>query len=227
MPSFAPLDRPVWNTLHAGWAAHSEGGALACRIDPLYGPFGAAADGSRTAQEALAMLVPPTGELWIVEREPAPLPPGTRLLREARLAQMVADEVRGDTDLEPLLLTEEDAAEMRALALMTKPGPFHPLTHRLGRFIGIRENGRLAAMAGERMRLPGLAEVSGVCTHPDHRGRGHAKALMRIVARAMLERDEIPFLHAYADHGATIALYETLGFRVRAEMHMMVVARDG
>lgn len=227
MPSFVPLDRPVWNALQSGWSALSEGGHLARRIDPLYGPFGAAADSSPQAQEALAALVPPGGELWIVERDPIAPPPGTRILREARLAQMVAEDIRGDTDLEPLVLTEDDAAEMRALALMTKPGPFHPLTHRLGRFIGIRENGRLAAMAGERMRLPGLAEVSGVCTHPDHRGRGHAKALMRIVARAMLERDEIPFLHAYADHGATIALYETLGFRVRAEMHMIVVARDG
>src|SRR3546814_1013814 len=89
---------------------------------------------------------------------------------------------------------------MRALALMTRPGPVLPLTHRLGRFIGIREQGRLIAMAGERMRMPGFAEVSGVCTHPDHRGRGHAKRLMRIVAKAMLERGETPFLHAYAAH---------------------------
>ena len=113
---------------------------------------------------------------------------------------------------------------MRALALMTKPGPFLPLTHRLGRFVGIREEGRLIAMAGERMRVPGFAEVSGVCTHPEHRGRGHAKGLMQVVVRTMLQRGETPFLHAYAAHEATVALYETLGFRIRARMHMMVIA---
>lgn len=151
--------------------------------------------------------------------------PGTRLVREAMLVQMVADEIFGSpAPFDAVVLTEEDAAEMRALALMTKPGPFLPLTHRLGRFIGIKEQGRLIAMAGERMRMPGFAEVSGVCTHPDHRGQGHAKRLMQTVARAMLERGETPFLHAYAAHEATVALYETLGFRVRARMHMMVIA---
>jgi len=137
----------------------------------------------------------------------------------------VAEDIAGEAPaLEPAVLTDQDAAEMRALALMTKPGPFLPLTHRLGRFVGIREEGRLIAMAGERMRVPGFAEVSGVCTHPEHRGRGHAKGLMQVVVRTMLQRGETPFLHAYAAHEATVALYETLGFRIRARMHMMVIA---
>ncbi len=195
------------------------------RIDPRYGPFAAAADHSAAAQAALAALVPKEGEAWIVEPDPPTPPPGTRLIREAMLVQMVAEDISGDaSSFASVILTEEDAAEMRALALMTKPGPFLPLTHRLGRFIGIREQGRLIAMAGERMRMPGFAEVSGVCTHPDHRGRGHARRLMQTVARTMLERGETPFLHAYAAHEATVALYRTLGFRLRAPMHMMVIA---
>ena len=198
---------------------------MALRIDPRYGPFAAAADGSPAAQAALAALVPEQGELWIVEPDAQKPPPGTRLIREAMLVQMVAEEMAREVPaLEPAVLTDEDAVDMRTLALMTRPGPFLPLTHRLGRFIGIREEGRLIAMAGERMRVPGFAEVSGVCTHPDHRGRGHAKRLMQIVAQAMLERGETPFLHAYAAHEATVALYETLGFRIRARMHMMVIA---
>lgn len=222
-----PLHRPVWNALNSGWMPLAQGDAHALRIDPRYGPFAAAADDGPKAQAALAALVPKDGEAWIVEPEAPTPPPGTRLVREAMLAQMVAEEIPGDpAPFEPVILTEEDAAEMRALALMTKPGPFLPLTHRLGRFIGIKEQGKLIAMAGERMRMPGFAEVSGVCTHPDHRGRGHAKRLMQIVARAMLERGETPFLHAYAAHEATVALYETLGFRVRARMHMMVIAAD-
>ncbi|KEQ52502.1 GNAT family N-acetyltransferase [Sphingobium chlorophenolicum] len=220
-----PLHRPVWNALHGGWKPLVQGDGEALRIDPRYGPFAAAADDGPAAQGALAALVPEGGEAWIVEPDaPAP-PPGTRLVREAVLAQMVAEEILGESaPVDHILLTDADAEEMRALALLTKPGPFLPLTHRLGRFIGIREGGKLIAMAGERMRMPGFAEVSGVCTHPDHRGRGHAKQLMRIVASAMLERGETPFLHAYAAHEATVALYERLGFRVRARMHMMVIA---
>ena len=223
--SFHPLHRPIWHALNSGWASLAEGDGFALRIDPRYGPFAAAADGGPAAQAALAALVPEGGELWIVEPEPQSPPPGTRLIREAMLAQMVAEDIAGEAPaLEPVVLTDQDAAEMRALALMTKPGPFLPLTHRLGRFVGIREEGRLIAMAGERMRVPGFAEVSGVCTHPEHRGRGHAKGLMQVVARAMLQRGETPFLHAYAAHEATVALYETLGFRIRARMHMMVIA---
>ena len=224
--SVHPLHRPIWNALTSGWSPLAEGDARALRIGPLYGPFAAAADDSAAAQAALAALVPEREEAWLVAPDPPTLPPGTRLVREAILAQMVAEDIVGESpSFNPVVLTEEDAPEMRTLALMTKPGPFRPLTHRLGRFIGIKEKGQLVAMAGERMRMPGFAEVSGVCTHPDHRGRGHAKALMQIVAKAMLERGEIPFLHAYAAHEATIALYQRLGFRVRARMHMMVIVR--
>lgn len=193
------------------------------RLDPRYGPFSATADGKL---EALHALIPEDGELWLVGRDAErPPPPVLHVARAAPLAQMVAPRLLPAQDMPPgwVLLGEEDAAEMLELALLTKPGPFHPLTHRLGRFIGVREGGRLVAMAGERMRMPGFAEVSGVCTHPDWRGRGLAGALMRIVMQAMLDRGETPFLHAYAAHDKTIALYRTLGFEVRAELPMMVV----
>ena len=114
---------------------------------------------------------------------------------------------------------------MLALALLTMPGPFRARTHRLGRFIGVREDGRVIAMAGERMRMPGYAEVSGVCTHPDFRGRGLAGRLMCQVMQTMQARGETPFLHAYASHEKTIALYRTLGFEVRAELPMRVLTQ--
>ncbi|WP_416464523.1 GNAT family N-acetyltransferase [Sphingomonas sp. VDB2] len=222
-----PLDRPVWHSLSGGWSALAQGDAHARRIDPLYGPFGAAADDSAASRAALAALVPEAGELWLVGPDAMIPPPGVTVMRTAMLAQMVAPSITPAASAKPAWATldESDAEEMRALALLTRPGPFAPRTHRLGRFIGVREHGQLIAMAGERMALPGFTEVSGVCTHPDWRGRGLAGALMRIVAQAILDRGETPFLHAYAAHDRTIALYRMLGFEVRAELPMMVVTR--
>ena len=221
-----PLDRPVWHTLRSGWAALAQRDDRAMRLDPAYGPFAATGDDGADSLIALAALATGDSEMWLVGQDVAVAPAGMTIARTATLAQMVATTVNPAPapSCEWIVLGEADAEEMRALALLT--GPFHPLTHRLGRFIGVREQGRLVAMAGERMRLPGFTEVSGVCTHPDFRGRGLAGALMRIVMQAMLERGETPFLHAYAAHERTIALYETLGFAVRAELPMAVLVRD-
>lgn len=152
------------------------------------------------------------------------LPPGAVVRREAVLHQMVAQAISSSpSTIDLLCLGDDDAAEMLALAQLTVPGPFASRTHRLGRFLGIRQHGRLVAMAGERMRFEGYAEVSGVCTHPDFRGKGYAATLMRAVAQNMLDRGKTPFLHSYASNAAAIALYEAIGFRLRSPMHMAVI----
>jgi ribosomal protein S18 acetylase RimI-like enzyme len=97
-------------------------------------------------------------------------------------------------------------------------------THRLGGFIGVKRDGRLAAMAGRRLRVEGHTELSGVCTHPDFRGHGLATALSRRVVAGILAEGDKAFLHAYAAHDATIALYESLGFRTRARVIYTVLA---
>lgn len=221
------LDRPVWNALTSGWAVLAEGDVRAWRLNRDYGVFGAAADRSSESLAALAVLVPPGGELWTVEKEPWPAPPGTRVDRSAACVQMVAEAITPapQPPFEIIPLGEGDAAEMFALATLTEPGPYVAHTNRLGAFIGVRQEGRLVAMAGERMRMPRLAEVSGVCTHPDFRGRGYAGALMRAVAERMLARGETPFLHAYASNAGAIALYESLGFRVDGEVTASVLVR--
>ena len=117
-----------------------------------------------------------------------------------------------DVAFEILPLGEADAAEMLALATLTKPGPFFSRTHQLGGFIGVRVGGQLAAMAGERMRPDGYTEASGVCVHPDHRGKGYAARLLREVTAKILKRGEKAFLHSYADNATAIGLYESLGF---------------
>ena len=223
-----PLDRPIWSMLTGRQAYIAEGDARAVRIDRGYGPFGAAVDQSAEAQAALAALIPDDGELWVVEGQPWSVPTGAREVKRAVLVQMVAEgappEVRAG-DPEIIALGEADAAEMAALADHAKPGPWGATTHRYGPFFGIRDKGRLLAMAGQRMLMPGMAEVSGVSTWADCRGRGYARALIGHVMRAMVARGEQPFLHSYADNAGAIALYEALGFRIRREVHVLALAR--
>lgn len=223
-----PLDRPVWSMLTGRQAHLAEGDARALRIDRGYGVFGVAADPGAEAQAALAALVPDDGEIWIVEGERWPVPAGTREVKRAVLAQMVAEgspPLPRDGEPAILALDEDDAPEMAALADHAKPGPWGPKTHRYGPFSGIRENGRLLAMAGQRILVPGMAEVSGVSTWEDCRGRGLARALIGHVMREMVARGETPFLHSYADNAGAIALYESLGFRIRREVHVLAIAK--
>ncbi|MFG2694342.1 GNAT family N-acetyltransferase [Kitasatospora sp. NPDC048407] len=110
-----------------------------------------------------------------------------------------------------------DVPEMLALAERTRPGPFHPRTHELGTYLGIRENGALVAMAGERLKPPGWTEISAVCTAPEARGRGHATTLITTLIHQITTRGDRPFLHSAADTPA-FALYEHLGFTVRTKI---------
>jgi ribosomal protein S18 acetylase RimI-like enzyme len=223
-----PLDRPVWSALTSGWAGLAEGDERAKRLAPAYGPFAAAADVKPVNQAALAGFEPGEDGLWLVEPEPAAAPAGMSVAVQAPCVQMTVSAITpGEAGLVVDGLEDQDAPQMQALARLTRPGPFASRTHRLGGFIGVKLQGRLVAMAGERMKLDGFAEVSGVCTHPDFRGRGYAGGLMRLVAHRILERGETPFLHAYQSNTSAIALYESLGFRVRGIVILSVLMRSG
>ena len=226
MPTPYPLERPVWNALTGRQAQLAVGNARAVRFDPDYGLFAAAADASHEAQAALAALCPPrSGFALFGADEPAP-PPELTVMERAACWQMVAERLTpGQTGFEVTALTEADAPAMLALATLTKPGPFFARTHQLGDFVGVKRDGVLVAMAGERMKPAGFTEVSGVCTHPDHRGHGYAAGLSRIVAQRILARGEVPFLHAYATNTAAIAIYQALGFRLRLEATLTILAR--
>jgi predicted GNAT family acetyltransferase len=126
---------------------------------------------------------------------------------------------------EPVVLGDADVPAMLALTELTHPGPFGPLTHRLGTYIGIKIEGRLVAMAGERFVLPGYREISAVCTHPDWQGRGFARRLMARLAAAIYDSGLTPFLHVLAANHPAIALYERLGFRHRRTFTLQVLRR--
>ena len=156
-------------------------------------------------------------------------PPGAEVVNRIVCVQMICEALAAGSagsadDLEVLELGDADAPEMLELATLTRPGPYRARTHALGDFIGVRRDGRLIAMAGQRLRIDGFIEISAVCTHPDHQGRGLARALMRRQAERILAAGETPFLHAAHDNTGAIGLYESLGFRVRARVAYTVLA---
>lgn len=209
------LDRPIWNALTTRQAGLSVGDAVARRFAPDVGPLAAACDNSAESLAALERLLHDHGALTLFADAHDPLPNGI-VERVGEGVQMIATVPFGPQPADGLrALGDDDAAEMLALALLTEPGPFASGTHRLSQFWGIRENGKLVAMAGERLQVPGFAEVSGVCTHPDHRGQGHAVRLLTFVAAQIEARGETPILHSYASNTGALKLYESLGFRTR------------
>ena len=222
-----PLDRPVWNALTTEQAHLAVATGAAVRMDPDYGPFAAARDDGAEAQAALAAtLRGPDDRIGLVEREAWPVHEGLRVLGGGELVQMVFDGPAPEEPDDPRIerLKAKHAKQMAALAHATEPGPWSRKTHRYGDYYGIRIGGKLAAMAGERMRLPGFAELSGVSTWPEFRGQGLASVLVRRVVRGFLDRGQTPFLHCYSANAGAVALYEALGFRVRARMSFTILA---
>lgn len=223
-----PLLRPVWNALATRHDRFAVGGDRARRFAPDIGPLAGARDDDPASLAALAALVGAgAGDaLILLQADPVVLPDELVATTASPGVQMVLDrlaDVPDDPRIVPL--SADDAPAMLALATLTKPGPFAARTHALGDFVGVKDGGVLIAMAGERMKHAGYTEVSGVCTHPEARGRGLARTLSAHVARRILARGETPYLHAYAANTAAIQLYETLGFQLHRAMHVAVISR--
>ena len=220
------LDRPAWSALTGPQAALAQGSPQAWRIDPAYGPFAAAAPGQDSALAAL--LRDAEDEIWLIEDDGIAAP-GTVVRKVAHLVQMIAGgpvDAAASDDI--VALGEADVPAMTALALANRPGPWGPSTWRYGPFYGVRHEGRLIAMAGERLRpAPGIVEVSGVCTDPAFRGQGLAGRLIRHVMAGHRARGLASFLHSYADNAGAIALYRSLGFDVRRERVVTILGKAG
>lgn len=225
-----PLDNVIWQALTTRHTQFAESHDDARRFVHEVGPLGAFREHGRHGYESLAGLVGEGGTVGLFLDEPYTDQPGWEFMVGAPLLQMIADngiseKSRPDPNLQFITLGDEDSPEMIELTSLTKPGPFGTRTHELGTYLGIRQNGKLVAMAGERLKVPGLTEVSAVCTHPEHTGKGYARVLMTEIMRRIRDRGETPFLHVRGDNARAIEIYKLLGFRERKFGHFAVLRK--
>jgi ribosomal protein S18 acetylase RimI-like enzyme len=210
------LDNPAWHALTGPHARFAIGGDLVRRYPEDVAPFVAV----RTwhdphVWDALAELAGPGAELGFSGAESLP-PEGWEVLGEGEGVQLVeTDALRPRPDDEAVLLGEADVPEMIAIVERNQPGPFRPRTYELGRYIGIRREGRLIAMAGERLHPEGWTEISAVATDVEFRRQGLASRLVLDVAYHIQQRGDRALMHAAAENVGAIAAYERLGFVLR------------
>ena len=218
------LDNPIWfalTTQHESLAL-SQGDAR--RYPKEVSPFAALCEPTPAAFSDLQVLLRPEERAALFTAAPLDVPKSWRVEQSRWIEQMICEVLPAGQALQALPLSAADVPEMLALTAATEPGPFLPRTIKLGRYFGIRsDDGRLAAMAGERLRLSRFTEISAVCTHPDFRGRGYAKALVTMLAAKIMSEGRMPFLHVNPDNGAKV-VYEKIGFRIRTRIRLTVIS---
>ncbi|RFU49425.1 GNAT family N-acetyltransferase [Paraburkholderia sp. DHOC27] len=222
-----PLDAVVWNSLTGKHQQFAVGDKRALRFVDDIGRFAAVPNDSAESLQALRSLVEAQGSVALVTPEAFVAPPGITVLKQVDALQMIWQHSLAPRDEQDVLqhvkLTRDDVPDMLALTKITEPGPFGPRTIELGDYLGVRVEGKLAAMAGERMKLDGFTEISAVCVDPAFRGRGYAGGLMKLLISAIVARGETPFLHVFESNHGAIALYRALGFTVRRPMQINVI----
>ena len=208
------LDNIFWHTLVGPHAKFAIGANGARRYAPGFSPIVGFANAERPDFDALTPICEP-GEHFYCSGWTGPAPAGWCIEADSTMFCMVRDTDVAVTDEAPeaVRLGPEHGVQAQELAALTRPGPFGPRTIELGDYFGCFEGPRLVAMAGERLHAGTLREISGICTHPDFRGRGFARRLMNKVLTRQLERREIPFLHVMCDNTSAHRLYEQMGFR--------------
>jgi len=225
--SIHPLDHPVWFALISRQRALAEGGARARRYPPAIAPFAAMADMSPQSFVALGALMSGSDLAVLFTPDPVTPPAEFKILLAETGEQMIGtpeeSSIRG---VETVTLGTADVPAMMELTELTKPGPFTPRTHELGTFLGIRIDGQLVAMAGERMKPNNYTEMTAVCVHPAHRGRGYGQALLAAISRQIVARGEIPFLHVFSNNSSAIALYRRQGMEIRRRLWVTVLQRQ-
>jgi len=218
-----PLDNPVWHALTGPHARFSERTGAAARYAPDVAPFAAMPDNAPDEWEALGKLIGPGGAAVVFRSDDLEVPDQWSVPMRLRGLQMVASGAIGEPDADAVRLTKDDVADILALVGRTRPGPFFSRTVELGTYLGLREDGNLVAMAGERIHLAGYTEVSAVCTDEAVRKRGLATRLVRAIAAGIEARCETAILHVASENVGAIRVYEAVGFNTREAYDFLMV----
>ena len=222
---------PVWHALHTKHREFSVAAGEACRYPADVAPFGAVGSSSASAMRELASLLVPGEAVWIFAGEYAEEYLGVEELNRVetlKCLQMVLPEevTPPEREMELAPLSNEDGPAMVALTDVAFPGFFRSRTHAMGSYFGVRVEGRLIAMGGERLKLDGYPEISGVCTHPDYRGRGYAASLIWEVVRKHRHEGDVSWLHVATANRRAIELYQRMGFVTSREVVLHRIMRS-
>ncbi|HEV3059403.1 MAG TPA: GNAT family N-acetyltransferase [Vicinamibacterales bacterium] len=218
------LDNPIWFALTTEHRLLARSHGVARRYPPDVSPLAALFRPSADAFADLQGLVRPGEHVALFTAGPLDVPGDWQVDRSRWIDQMICEASLAPPPVAPLPLGTTDVPEMLDLAAATEPGPFLPQTIQMGSYFGIRtSDGRLVAMAGERLKSSTFAEISAVCTHPDFRGRGYARDLVTFLAARILAAGKTPFLHVKSENGAK-AVYQKIGFRLRAAIWLTVMS---
>jgi ribosomal protein S18 acetylase RimI-like enzyme len=211
MRSSHPLDNPVWHAIASAQRSLSE---VATRESAAVGCF----QSDVSPFEELLM-----GQTVALIIEADMVPSNWEIVRAIDGVQLDGTNLRDEVDDSLTVLQAADVPDMLDLVERTQPGPFLPRTIEMGTYVGLHHEGRLVAMAGERLRPPGWTEISAVCTDAAVRHQGIGTRLVRAVAAGVRERGDLPFLHAAATNASAIRLYLSLGFVLRRTVTFTVL----
>ena len=221
-----PLDQPIWMALTTTQQALAEGDGRARRYPTLVAPFADMPKMSAENFAALGALMAPQDIAVLFTPDAVQPPAEFKTMLAETGEQMTGTPVETPAHgIEIVSLGVDDVPAMIELTSLTKPGPFSTRTHELGTFLGIRAEGQLVAMAGERMKPAQYTEMTAVCVHPSHRGRGYGQILLSVISRQIVSRGEIPFLHVFSSNHSAIALYRRQGMEIRRRFHITVLKK--
>lgn len=220
------LDNPAWNALISGNKNLSFGTDTVKYFDAEMSPFVGFAENTAESFKQLYDMVPGTSPRGFISPVDMEIPAGWKVLAKIKCPQMIFKGTAKPVESADIIpLTIEHVPQMLALTKLTNPGPFAPRTIEFGHYTGIFDGNQLVAMAGQRMNPLPYAEISAVCTHPDHLGKGYARQLLLHQAARIQAAGEIPILHVRDDNQRAIAVYESVGFVMRKFIHFYIIQK--
>ena len=222
------MQNPVYHALLSGDRHLSFGNDKVKYFDEAVSPFVGFEQDYEKGFSDLYELLPSSRKILYATTSLNTQPTGWQVTHEIKGLQFVykaGQQIKTEfPDVIPL--TEMHVEQMMHLAKLTKPGPFGKKTINFGSYYGIFEKEKLVAMTGQRLHVQNYTEISAVCTHPDHTGKGYAYSLLQHQLQLILQMDQQPFLHVRDDNQRAITLYQRLGFNISRPMNFYFMKRE-